>query len=335
MGLKLFQPWRRKRRLSCRLGRHLPAAGIGASKLLLKFDDRPWSFVEVRRNEHCLTLFLGKEALTGINNFRIEYLYRAPVIVHLLSRTSAAVTNINVNLDDGYEVAPNQLAFSSKEPQALLITDPDFFMQNGYEALRRKLHEQRTWHERDDVIVWRGSTTGAGQMLDESLDGTAMNLRPRIRLCGLLKGVKGTDVGIYAVVHSGQPTIDEERLKRAGLMGGHIARETWLDRKFAIDIDGNTNAWSNLFTRLLLGCCVLKVASPAGFRQWYYDRLVPWANYVPVRADLADLVEKIEWCRSHPRECSDIAAAGQALALSMTFEGELQQSIAHINRRLS
>lgn len=63
-------------------------------------------------------------------------------------------------------------------------------------------------------------------------------------------------------------------------------------RRFALDVDGNTNAWANLFQRLLLGCCVIKVASPFGYRQWYYDDLVPWVHYVPVRADMADLVDR-------------------------------------------
>ena len=46
--------------------------------------------------------------------------------------------------------------------------------------------------------------------------------------------------------------------------------------KFQIDIDGNTNSWPGLFQKLLTGSAILKVASPYGYRQWYYDRLRPW-----------------------------------------------------------
>jgi hypothetical protein len=31
------------------------------------------------------------------------------------------------------------------------------------------------------------------------------------------------------------------------------------------------------------------------FYEWFYDGLVPWVNYIPVRPDFADLIEKIEW----------------------------------------
>lgn len=32
-----------------------------------------------------------------------------------------------------------------------------------------------------------------------------------------------------------------------------------------------------------------------------------------VRADMCDLMEKMEWCRSHDAECVEIARNGQAL----------------------
>ena len=42
-----------------------------------------------------------------------------------------------------------------------------------------------------------------------------------------------------------------------------------------------------------------------------------------VGADMADLVEKIEWCRSHDGECAEIARAGSALAHAMSVDGEI------------
>jgi hypothetical protein len=135
-------------------------------------------------------------------------------------------------------------------------------------------------------------------------------------------------------VQSKDAECDEVRLRQVGIFGDTIARETWLDRKFALDIDGNTNAWTNFYIRLLYGCCVIKVGSPAGFRQWYYHRLEPWKHFVPARADLGDLAERIQWCRDHPTECAEIAANGRALALSMTIESETAYATGRINARL-
>jgi Glycosyl transferase family 90 len=91
----------------------------------------------------------------------------------------------------------------------------------------------------------------------------------------------------------------------------------------SIDIDGNSNAWSNFFTRLVMGCCVLKVASAAGFRQWYYGDIEPWTHYVPVKADLSDLHDIVDWCRANPTECRRIAARGQAFAMARDFDTEV------------
>jgi Glycosyl transferase family 90 len=117
--------------------------------------------------------------------------------------------------------------------------------------------------------------------------------------------------------------LDTERLASAGILGDYIAPITWCGLKFAIDIDGNTNAWSNFFTRLLMGCCVLKVASAAGYRQWYYGDIEPWIHYVPVKADLSDICERIAWCRSNHAGARRIAAAGQEFATARDFDNEI------------
>jgi hypothetical protein len=100
--------------------------------------------------------------------------------------------------------------------------------------------------------------------------------------------------------------------------------------RYTIDIDGNSNAWSSLFRKLLTGSPVLKVASPHGFRQWYYDALEPMKNFVPVAADLSDLVEKAEWLQKNPESSEKIGQAGRALALSLTFEKEFAQATRRV-----
>ncbi len=40
---------------------------------------------------------------------------------------------------------------------------------------------------------------------------------------------------------------------------------------------------------------------------WFRKYLVPYKHFVPIQHDLSDLVEKIEWCRSHDSECEQIA----------------------------
>jgi SAM-dependent methyltransferase len=104
--------------------------------------------------------------------------------------------------------------------------------------------------------------------------------------------------------------------------------------KYQIDIDGNSNSWPGLFQKLLTGSPVLKVTSPYGFRQWYYDRLKPWVNFVPVAADMSDLVEKVKWLKAHDDAARQIGKRGRALAESLDYPGELKRAGRTINAAL-
>ena len=115
----------------------------------------------------------------------------------------------------------------------------------------------------------------------------------------------------------------EREIREAGLMRPFIPASDFVTFKYQIDIDGNTNSWPGLFQKLLLGNPVLKVASPYGYRQWYYDRLRPWVHFIPVSSDMSDLVEKITWLRANDDVARRIGENGQALAMSLGYEIEV------------
>ncbi len=330
MRPEILKKWLRPLRLKARLIKHFPKSRRPRFKILT--TSPLWDMVELQRDDGCLTLVLASPE--KIAEDHVHYYYRAflPVAVNIFSR--ASVRRAVVELRDYPHAECDHMVFCANFHNALLIPDPEFFNSNGYASYRGKLQNQRAWHERTEMIVWRGSTTGSGLLPHQSPDLVASDVIQRIRLCALLKASYGTDVKIYRVVQSSNSKNDEDLLRRAGILGGALPEDSWLDQKFAFDIDGNSNAWRNLFTRLLFGCCVLKVASPHNFRQWYYDRLEPWTHYVPIDANLSNLVERIDWCRSHPAECGAIAARGQALAFSMTLQKEICWAIDRVNQRL-
>src|SRR3546814_15147305 len=95
-------------------------------------------------------------------------------------------------------------------------------------------------------------------------------------------------------------------------MGSPEPQDRILDFKYQIDVDGNTNSWPGLFLKLLTGAPVLKVESEVGFQQWYYGALEPWQNFVPIKSDASDLLEKLG--RSEERrvgkECVSTCSSG-------------------------
>lgn len=246
----------------------------------------------------------------------------APAYLYWFSQSCPTVERISCDLSDGEWPGFAQFTFSTCFTGKVLLPDQHFFRDRGYEAVDRVADNAPAWEKRGETVYWRGLNNNLGLF---SLEAEHMGnpwVMQRVRLVMKAREIAGIDARF--VQGSGQR--QEAQCAEAGLIGPKRPWQEWSGDKYALDIDGFTNAWSNLMQRLRLGCCVLKVESQHGFRQWYYDKLVPFETYVPVRADLSDLAEKIEWVRTHDREAQEIAANGQAFALAMTFETETRNA---------
>jgi hypothetical protein len=93
--------------------------------------------------------------------------------------------------------------------------------------------------------------------------------------------------------------------------------------RFQIDLDGVCNAWKSYYLKLASQCCILKVDSP--YMQWYYDRLTPWKHFIPVKADLSDLVEKIDWGVANDDKSRKIGESSATFIQSHDFIKESEQ----------
>ena len=182
---------------------------------------------------------------------------------------------------------------------------------------------QTVWEAREPRAFWRGQTSG----WHDAQGRPVLSWRdlPRVRLCRAGVSASGRDmldVGLTGVVQIADPEAERD-IEAEGLMARHVDWRRFPAWRYQIDVDGNSNAWEGLFIKLCTGSPVLKIGSGFGFRQWYYDRLTPWRDVVPVAADGSDLVEKIEWLRAHDDAAREIGRAARALAEGMTLESEL------------
>jgi hypothetical protein len=213
-------------------------------------------------------------------------------------------------------------AWCDSRPDYFLVPDCIFVSTRGYAHAREVLTRNiMPWKERTPVAFWRGATTG--------MHGGDWRRLERAQLCEFARRYEALgvfDVGFSSIVQMPDPqTVDE--IKASGLMRGFVPWESWGRFKYLIDIDGNSNPWSNLFQRLLTGSTVLKVESSRGLQQWFYDRLRPWENYVPIAPDISDLLDKILWLQRNDQLAQAIGQAGRQLALSMTFEREVERGV--------
>ncbi|XP_055334150.1 LOW QUALITY PROTEIN: protein O-glucosyltransferase 2-like [Paramacrobiotus metropolitanus] len=81
--------------------------------------------------------------------------------------------------------------------------------------------------------------------------------------------------------------------------------------KYQLNLDGTVAAYR--FPYLLAGDSLVFKQESAYYEHFYHD-LQPWTHYIPVRRDLDDLVEQLQWARSHDEEAQRIAKRGSDYA---------------------
>ncbi|WP_186571085.1 glycosyl transferase family 90 [Synechococcus sp. PROS-U-1] len=239
-----------------------------------------------------------------------------------------------IQLHDDEPSCPSFLidAAADQNPNQLPLI-PDFYClgSQGYAALRQRFAELPDWHRRLPIAIWRGASTGAGEL---RLD--TFNSLQRYQLCRhSLEDPGWLDARFSAVVQTAtveanqviRQHLVELDLLRPRMEPEHMGLHRWL-----IDIDGNVNSWGLLW-KLLSGSCILRVESKR--QQWFYRHLKTWHTHVPIAADLNDLPEKLAWCRQHQTDCSAIAQTGQQVAEQVVndLQNEMERAVEIYSER--
>lgn len=308
--------------------RGLRKSGIPSANVRFRFDgdpNFPYHCAIDRRRETDFTLHLASNPDKNV----INHPKRILSVLHALAKSRPEVRHMDFNMSDGDQLSSAKFAYSGFDPDLTLLPDAYFFDHRGFhDAFALASAASQSWQSRAERIRWRGGLNGRGET-----DTGRFALDKLVqRLCLVLLGRTLPDVDIKFV-----RLIEDKRGNSIdpALFGERMPEPSWVDDRYAIDIDGWTNTWSNFLVRMHYGCCVLKIDSKFGYRQWYYDRIRPWEHYVPVKADMSDLAEKIDWARSNVREAEEIAMRGQAFARTMTFDGEMEWAASAIHRRVA
>ena len=85
--------------------------------------------------------------------------------------------------------------------------------------------------------------------------------------------------------------------------GKNIPMTEQVKYKYLMDICGT--GWTDRVKILLqLGRPLFLVDRP--YKEWYFDKMQPMKHYVPVKADLSDLIEKIKYMEQNERVYNEI-----------------------------
>ncbi|XP_034825897.1 protein O-glucosyltransferase 2-like [Maniola hyperantus] len=91
----------------------------------------------------------------------------------------------------------------------------------------------------------------------------------------------------------------------------HISFFKFFDYKYQISVDGTVAAY-RLPYLLAGGGLVLKQDSP--YYEHFYGQLQPYKHYVPVKRDLSDLTDQVNWAIKHDEEAHNIARNARQFA---------------------
>ncbi len=188
------------------------------------------------------------------------------------------------------------------------ILIPDFEALNAaYQVLHNAdvLQFAPPWEAKIPKMIWRGSTAQNGVVTMSNCHQLS-----RVILCSLsLAMPELIDAKFTHFAQLGEPIPFLEQLA-----GERVSFEEQFHCKYHILVDGNASAYSasgwKFFTRSL----VFKPNS--SWIQWYYRQLKPWVHYVPVEADLSDLVKKMEWALQNDLHSKKIAQNSRDFALT-------------------
>ena len=154
------------------------------------------------------------------------------------------------------------------------------------------------WKQKKNIAVFRGSSTGNGTNIHNNL---------RMKLCNIDSNL--IDAGITN--WNNRPRlirIDDKLMIKSFFK--HKKSAEWLTPKqqshykYIINIEGHSRAFRlslemNMMSVILLVDC--------DYDLWFTSKLEEYKHYVPVKRDLSDLIEKIEWCRKNDKKCKEIA----------------------------
>ena len=165
------------------------------------------------------------------------------------------------------------------------------------------------WESKKSIAVFRGSSTGSGidietnQRLKVSYMSYLENEINKSMEPYLDAGITKWNVRPKKFMNSEYlQTIDVNKLPFS--LVKKLSPEEQSNYKYIIHIDGHVSAF-RLSYELNMNSVILLVKNE--WKIWYSDMLVPFEHYIPIKEDLSDLIDKINWCRMNDDKCKKIA----------------------------
>jgi hypothetical protein len=184
--------------------------------------------------------------------------------------------------------------------RVIYMPQDDNIFQHGLTVFFERF--QIPWDEKRPVVFWRGSCSA------DFKNGEFL----RRDVVAALQNHPACDVKLVKNWHEGKEIPET-------FFADPKPIPYFLQHKYLLILDGN--GLSSNHTWPFASGSVPVIVSNCRF--WFESHLVPYKNYVPVRYDLSNLVEVIDWLVEHDAEAKAIAEGALELA-RMIFTPEFQ-----------
>lgn len=104
-----------------------------------------------------------------------------------------------------------------------------------------------------------------------------------------------------------------------------------LNHKYLLSIDGwSSDSWR---APMILKSGSVPVIVKSSHTPLYFDAWVPWTHYVPVRADLSDLLENLMWLHNNDSKAKIIAENGKELFDALYTDQNMLEDAGSVFKR--
>lgn len=177
---------------------------------------------------------------------------------------------------------------------------------------------ETNWDKKIDKVMFRGATTDCGY-------NSQTSARYLVHKLSQMKEIPELDAGITKI------WFNDIKLANTSLhypekinVVEAIPFVKMSQYKYILNIDGSVTAF-RISAELAFGSVILKVDSD--YKIWYLDLLKAYIHYIPIKKDLSDLKEKIEWCKENQDKCRQIGINGRKFYLDYINKDKMMDYI--------
>jgi hypothetical protein len=183
------------------------------------------------------------------------------------------------------------------------ILFPDFEAFNADQLILdcELAKNKHPWENKKEKVFFRGITTNKRVTIKNFMEN------PRFRIVQLSQQNPSLIDAAFTYVIENYKDFPSNIC----VMSPYVSMQDHFVYKYLIDIDGNSCTYSRCRWIMLSNSVLLKCESDN--IQWYYDLLIPYENYIPIKKDFSDLQSQIAWLETHDKEAREISRNASAL----------------------